>query len=207
MWEALVTLCYFPVCVILAWIADRRLLFYKYMAKRYRADKRTGVVVETEGDMTPKGTDMIMDGKFPCGSSAEVMSTEYCQDRANNSAGAMATLLNSNSATINVESTKELNESRKEVRRNAYTHYTHLIMYTHHMVHSKFTAKVAAYKLLLTYLKTLFADKKRKKRFYAVNLPLLLTFNLSFSLSLPPHLSSVSLGDPYPERLKAEVSR
>uniref|UniRef100_A0A9J7ZFA4 Solute carrier family 8 member 2b n=1 Tax=Cyprinus carpio carpio TaxID=630221 RepID=A0A9J7ZFA4_CYPCA len=61
-WEALVTLCYFPVCVILAWIADRRLLFYKYMSKRYRADKRTGVVVETEGDMTPKGMEMLMDG-------------------------------------------------------------------------------------------------------------------------------------------------
>uniref|UniRef100_A0AAR2KCA6 Calx-beta domain-containing protein n=1 Tax=Pygocentrus nattereri TaxID=42514 RepID=A0AAR2KCA6_PYGNA len=91
-WEALVTLCYFPVCVILAWIADRRLLFYKYMSKRYRADKRTGVVVETEGEMTPKGTDMIMDG-------------------------AMAMLLNSNSATINMESAKELDESRKEVIR------------------------------------------------------------------------------------------
>uniref|UniRef100_A0AAQ5YNW1 Calx-beta domain-containing protein n=1 Tax=Amphiprion ocellaris TaxID=80972 RepID=A0AAQ5YNW1_AMPOC len=42
-WEALVTLLYFPVCVILAWIADRRLLFYKYMGKRYRADKRGAV--------------------------------------------------------------------------------------------------------------------------------------------------------------------
>uniref|UniRef100_A0A4W5NCT7 Solute carrier family 8 member 2b n=1 Tax=Hucho hucho TaxID=62062 RepID=A0A4W5NCT7_9TELE len=65
-WEALVTLLYFPVCVILAWIADRRLLFYKYMAKRYRADKH-GIVVETEGDTTPKGFEMIMDGKFPPG--------------------------------------------------------------------------------------------------------------------------------------------
>ncbi|XP_072546774.1 sodium/calcium exchanger 2b [Salminus brasiliensis] len=116
-WEALVTLCYFPVCVILAWIADRRLLFYKYMSKRYRADKRTGVVVETEGEMTPKGTDMIMDGKFPPRGAVGVTSAEHCQDGANNSAGAMATLLNSNSATINVESTKELNESRKEVIR------------------------------------------------------------------------------------------
>uniref|UniRef100_A0A8C5HFY8 Sodium/calcium exchanger 2-like n=1 Tax=Gouania willdenowi TaxID=441366 RepID=A0A8C5HFY8_GOUWI len=53
LWEALVTLLYFPVCVLLAWIADRRLLFYKYMGKRYRADKRRGIVVETEGDLTP----------------------------------------------------------------------------------------------------------------------------------------------------------
>ncbi|KAE8294937.1 Sodium/calcium exchanger 3 [Larimichthys crocea] len=66
-WEALVTLLYFPVCVILAWIADRRLLFYKYMGKRYRADKRRGIVVETEGDLTPNkgGMEMIADGKFP----------------------------------------------------------------------------------------------------------------------------------------------
>ncbi|XP_066507988.1 sodium/calcium exchanger 2b [Hoplias malabaricus] len=114
-WEALVTLCFFPVCVILAWIADRRLLFYKYMSKRYRADKRTGVVVETEGEMTPKGADMIMDGKFPrC--SVGVMSGEHGQGGASN-ASTMATLLNSNSATINVESTKELDESRKEVIR------------------------------------------------------------------------------------------
>ncbi|XP_062274818.1 sodium/calcium exchanger 2b isoform X9 [Scomber scombrus] len=66
-WEALVTLLYFPVCVILAWIADRRLLFYKYMGKRYRADKRHGIVVETEGDLTPNkgGMEMIIDGKLP----------------------------------------------------------------------------------------------------------------------------------------------
>ncbi|XP_068577321.1 sodium/calcium exchanger 2a isoform X2 [Cebidichthys violaceus] len=63
-WEAVVTLLYFPVCVILAWIADRRLLFYKYMHKRYRADKRHGIVVEMEGDAAPKGIDMIMDGKL-----------------------------------------------------------------------------------------------------------------------------------------------
>ncbi|KAM4620488.1 sodium/calcium exchanger 2a isoform 1-T1 [Polymixia lowei] len=67
-WEALVTLLYFPVCVILAWIADRRLLFYKYMHKRYRADKRHGIVVEMEGDLAPKGIDVIMDGKFSDGS-------------------------------------------------------------------------------------------------------------------------------------------
>ncbi|KAK2879862.1 sodium/calcium exchanger 2a isoform X2 [Channa argus] len=68
-WEAIVTLLYFPVCVILAWIADRRLLFYKYMHKRYRADKRHGIVVEMEGDLGPKGTDVIMDGKLSDGSS------------------------------------------------------------------------------------------------------------------------------------------
>ncbi|CAB1347722.1 unnamed protein product [Coregonus sp. 'balchen'] len=92
-WEALVTLLYFPVCVILAWIADRRLLFYKYMAKRYRADKH-GIVVETEGDTTPKGFEMIMDGKFPPrGGVLGVMPSENCQDGANNAAGAVIRIL------------------------------------------------------------------------------------------------------------------
>ncbi|XP_070762700.1 sodium/calcium exchanger 2b isoform X9 [Enoplosus armatus] len=81
-WEALVTLLYFPVCVILAWIADRRLLFYKYMGKRYRADKRHGIVVETEGDLTPNkgGMEMIIDGKFPPRGSA-VSSKELDESR------------------------------------------------------------------------------------------------------------------------------
>ncbi|MCI4385553.1 hypothetical protein PGIGA_G00051730 [Pangasianodon gigas] len=116
-WEALATLSLFPVCVILAWIADRRLLFYKYMSKRYRADKRTGVVVETEGEISPKGGDMILRGKFPPSASAGIITLEHCQDGPNNSAGTMATLLKSSSATINMESTKELDESRKEVIR------------------------------------------------------------------------------------------
>ncbi|XP_026082627.1 sodium/calcium exchanger 2-like [Carassius auratus] len=117
-WEALVTLCYFPVCVILAWIADRRLLFYKYMSKRYRADKRTGVVVETEGDMTPKGMEMTMDGKFPLRTGAVGIGTqEHYQDGTGNTTGTMGTLPNSNSTTVYMDSAKDLDESRKEVIR------------------------------------------------------------------------------------------
>ncbi|XP_051965996.1 sodium/calcium exchanger 2-like isoform X3 [Xyrauchen texanus] len=102
-WEALVTLCYFPICVILAWIADRRLLFYKYMSKRYRADKRTGVVVETEGEMTPKSMEMLMDGKFPLrGEAVEFSMQENCQDGTGNTTGAMTTLPNSNSIGIRI---------------------------------------------------------------------------------------------------------
>ncbi|XP_069581582.1 sodium/calcium exchanger 2a isoform X2 [Brachyistius frenatus] len=74
-WEAIMTLLYFPVCVLLAWIADRRMFFYKYMHKRYRADKRHGIVVEMEGDLAPKAIDVIMDGKLAdaaCGSSVTV---------------------------------------------------------------------------------------------------------------------------------------
>ncbi|XP_051535175.1 sodium/calcium exchanger 2-like isoform X1 [Myxocyprinus asiaticus] len=113
-WEALVTLCYFPICVILAWIADRRLLFYKYMSKRYRADKRTGVVVETEGEMTPKSMEMLMDGKFPLrGGAVEFSMQENCQDGTSNTTGAMTTLPNSNSI-VYMDGAKDQDESRKE---------------------------------------------------------------------------------------------
>ncbi|XP_014340931.1 sodium/calcium exchanger 3 isoform X3 [Latimeria chalumnae] len=60
-WEGLVTLIFFPTCVVLAWIADRRLLFYKYMHKKYRTDKHRGIIIETEGEH-PKGIEM--DGKM-----------------------------------------------------------------------------------------------------------------------------------------------
>ncbi|XP_055003662.1 sodium/calcium exchanger 2b isoform X5 [Boleophthalmus pectinirostris] len=100
-WEALVTLLFFPVCVLLAWIADRRLLFYKYMGKRYRADKRRGIVVETEGDLTPnKATmEMVVDGKFPPRGGAVVPGENYrgntqddtTLDNSTGTAGASAT--------------------------------------------------------------------------------------------------------------------
>ncbi|KAK1883214.1 Sodium/calcium exchanger 2, partial [Dissostichus eleginoides] len=93
-WEAIVTLLYFPVCVVLAWIADRRLLFYKYMHKRYRADKRHGIVVEMEGDLEPKGIDMIMDGKLSDGASC---------------AG--------NSSSVSVQTGNELDQNKDEVVR------------------------------------------------------------------------------------------
>lgn len=49
-WEGLLTLSFFPICVGLAYVADRRLLFYKYVYKRYRAGKQKGVIIEMEGD-------------------------------------------------------------------------------------------------------------------------------------------------------------
>ncbi|XP_057276062.1 sodium/calcium exchanger 3 isoform X7 [Pezoporus wallicus] len=60
-WEGLLTLFFFPLCVLLAWVADRRLLFYKYMHKKYRTDKHRGIIIESEGDH-PKGIEM--DGKM-----------------------------------------------------------------------------------------------------------------------------------------------
>ncbi|CAM1325414.1 SLC8A3 (predicted) [Pycnogonum litorale] len=49
-WESIVTLLFFPATVITAYIADRRLLIYKYLHKKYRMNKR-GVIIEGEGDV------------------------------------------------------------------------------------------------------------------------------------------------------------
>ncbi|XP_075879441.1 sodium/calcium exchanger 3 isoform X1 [Nelusetta ayraudi] len=60
-WEGLLTLAFFPICVLLAWVADRRLLFYKFMHKKYRTDKHRAVIIETEAERS-KGIEM--DGKM-----------------------------------------------------------------------------------------------------------------------------------------------
>ncbi|GLD52816.1 sodium/calcium exchanger 2-like protein, partial [Lates japonicus] len=50
-----------------------------YMGKRYRADKRHGIVEETEGDLTPNkgGMEMIIDGKFPTRGGAVVPGLKF----------------------------------------------------------------------------------------------------------------------------------
>ncbi|KAM9857477.1 sodium/calcium exchanger 1-like isoform 4-T4 [Aulostomus maculatus] len=64
-WEGLLTLFFFPICVGFAYVADRRLLFYKYMYKRYRAGKQKGMIIETEGEPElPSKVDVEMDGKI-----------------------------------------------------------------------------------------------------------------------------------------------
>ncbi|XP_035522805.1 solute carrier family 8 member 4a [Morone saxatilis] len=62
-WEAVLTFFFFPLCVLQAWIADRRLLFYKYVHKRYRADKTRGIIIESEGDAMFTKMDLEMDGQ------------------------------------------------------------------------------------------------------------------------------------------------
>ncbi|XP_048085983.1 LOW QUALITY PROTEIN: solute carrier family 8 member 4a [Alosa alosa] len=63
-WEAVLTFLFFPVCVLQAWVADRRLLIYKYVHKRYRADKSRGIIIETEGaDSVFAKMDVEMDGQ------------------------------------------------------------------------------------------------------------------------------------------------
>ncbi|KAM4583615.1 sodium/calcium exchanger 1a isoform 2-T2 [Odontesthes bonariensis] len=65
-WEGLLTLFFFPICVGFAYVADRRLLFYKYVYKRYRAGKRKGMIIETEGEPElPPKVDIEMDGRVP----------------------------------------------------------------------------------------------------------------------------------------------
>ncbi|XP_077191955.1 sodium/calcium exchanger 1 isoform X4 [Paroedura picta] len=62
-WEGLLTFFFFPICVVFAWVADRRLLFYKYVYKKYRAGKQRGMIIEHEGDRPVSKADIEMDGK------------------------------------------------------------------------------------------------------------------------------------------------
>ena len=49
-WEAVVTLLFFPATVITAYIADKRLFPYTFLSKKYRSSRHKGMVVTTEGD-------------------------------------------------------------------------------------------------------------------------------------------------------------
>uniref|UniRef100_A0A8B9NJP5 Calx-beta domain-containing protein n=2 Tax=Neoaves TaxID=3078114 RepID=A0A8B9NJP5_9AVES len=96
-WEALLTLIFFPVCVVFAWAADKRLLFYKYVYKRYRADPRSGIIIGTEGEL-PKGIEM--DGGFPVPERREAEGTGVTASPA---------------LPAPTPEEKELDESRREV--------------------------------------------------------------------------------------------
>ncbi|CAH1792464.1 unnamed protein product [Owenia fusiformis] len=48
-WEGVLTFLFFPITILTAYIAERRLLFYKYLNKNYRAGLHKGIVVITEG--------------------------------------------------------------------------------------------------------------------------------------------------------------
>merc|ERR1740137_69734 len=45
-WEGILTFLFFPMTVYSAFVADRRMFFYKYLSKQYRAQR--GVIVQTE---------------------------------------------------------------------------------------------------------------------------------------------------------------
>jgi solute carrier family 8 (sodium/calcium exchanger) len=56
-WEGLLTFSFFPATVLTAYVADRRLLIYKYLHKGYRMNKR-GVIVETETGDSDGGVEL-----------------------------------------------------------------------------------------------------------------------------------------------------
>lgn len=60
-WEALLTLAFFPIMVISAYIADRRLLFYRALRKGRRKQKRGGMTVIQTGDYDVVGV-QVKDG-------------------------------------------------------------------------------------------------------------------------------------------------
>lgn len=62
-WEGVVTFLFFPATVGTAYIADRRLLIYKYIGKNYRMNKR-GVMVQTENSEQTLEMNGIHDDNF-----------------------------------------------------------------------------------------------------------------------------------------------
>lgn len=55
-WEGVLTFLFFPATVYTAFVADRRMFFYKYFDKKYRAKK--GVIVQSEkGDIENRATE------------------------------------------------------------------------------------------------------------------------------------------------------
>ncbi|NXH22793.1 NAC2 protein, partial [Bucco capensis] len=111
-WEALLTLVFFPLCVVFAWAADKRLLFYKYVYKRYRADPRSGIIIGTEAELPSK--DMEVDGGFPLATTTTTTTT------TSGSTGSTGTprrpeLAEPPASPALTAEEKELDESRREV--------------------------------------------------------------------------------------------
>ena len=60
-WEALLTLAFFPIMVLCAYVADRKLLFYRALRKKRRKQKRGGMTVIQTGDFDIIGV-QVKDG-------------------------------------------------------------------------------------------------------------------------------------------------
>merc|ERR1719412_2374580 len=59
-WEGVLTFLFFPATVYTAFVADRRMFFYKYLNKKYRAQR--GVIVMTEkGDVESRAQEKFKD--------------------------------------------------------------------------------------------------------------------------------------------------
>ncbi|GFO17079.1 sodium-calcium exchanger [Plakobranchus ocellatus] len=48
-WEAVLTFLFFPGTVVTAYIADRKILVYKFLSKKYHASQRKDIVIQSEG--------------------------------------------------------------------------------------------------------------------------------------------------------------
>ncbi|XP_068682756.1 sodium/calcium exchanger 1-like [Montipora foliosa] len=69
-WEAILTFAFFPIMVGAAYIADRRLLFYRALRRRQRRQKRAGISVVQTGDFDIIGVqfkDGFVDGNVADG--------------------------------------------------------------------------------------------------------------------------------------------
>merc|ERR1719228_1580929 len=59
-WEGILTFLFFPATVYTAFVADRRMFFYKYFDKKYRAQR--GVIVQSEkGDIENRAEEKFKD--------------------------------------------------------------------------------------------------------------------------------------------------
>merc|ERR1719295_221932 len=59
-WEGILTFLFFPATVYTAFVADRRMFFYKYLDKKYRAQR--GVIVQSEkADIESRGEEKFRD--------------------------------------------------------------------------------------------------------------------------------------------------
>ncbi|XP_078398754.1 sodium/calcium exchanger 1-like isoform X2 [Cetorhinus maximus] len=127
LWESLLTFFFFPVCVVFAWVADRRLLFYKYMYKKYRAGRHRAIIVETEAERprpapgsgsraasSSSKVDIEMDGKM-LNSLQEAAGGASSSPAAAAAAGPEATLDGAGAAAASARDQEE--ESRREMAR------------------------------------------------------------------------------------------
>lgn len=62
-WEGILTFSFFPATVLTAYVADRRLLIYKYLHKGYRMNKR-GVIVEAETGNSADGLELEIKAQY-----------------------------------------------------------------------------------------------------------------------------------------------
>ena len=60
-WEGIVTFLFFPATVWTAYVADRRLLCYKYISKSYRAGKHGTIIQSEKGDVEGRTTEKFKD--------------------------------------------------------------------------------------------------------------------------------------------------